>query len=169
MPANGEEGKVIMKKTVAVILAAVVGLFMLLGMAGADEMLKPYVLASSGPGTIEKKSEEVKASLSQHGFQTVGEYSPYKGVHVIVVTSDLLRNNAAKSDFGTYGVVTRISLTEKKGGEIDVAYTNPLYYAQAYQMKDALADAAVSLEKALGRKSAFGSKKGITANSSFDS
>jgi len=31
-----------MKKTFGIILVAVVGLFMFLGMAGADEMLKPW-------------------------------------------------------------------------------------------------------------------------------
>ena len=151
-----------MKKRVSAFLVSVVGLLMFLGMAGADEMLKPYVLASSGPGTIEKKAEEVKSALVQQGFQTVGEYTPYKGAHVIVVTSDVLRKNAAKSDFGAYGAISRISLTEK-GGDIDIAYTNPLYYSQAYQMKDSLADVAASLEKALGKKSAFGSKKGLNA------
>jgi len=144
------------------MLASVVGLFMLLGMAGADELLKPYVLASSGPGTIEKKTDEVKSNLVQQGFQAVGEYTPYKGTHVIVVTSDILRKNAAKSEFGAYGAIARISLNEK-GGDIEVSYTNPLYYSQAYQMKDSLTDAAASLEKALGRKSAFGSKKGLSA------
>jgi hypothetical protein len=104
----------------------------------------------------------VKSALVQQGFQTVGEYTPYKGAHVIVVTSDVLRKNAAKSDFGAYGAISRISLTEK-GGDIDIAYTNPLYYSQAYQMKDSLADVAASLEKALGKKSAFGSKKGLNA------
>jgi len=151
-----------MKKTVAIISASVIGMFMLLGMAGADEMLKPYVLGSSGPGTLEKKQDEVKASLTQQGFQTVGGYTPYKGAHVIVVTSDALKKNAAKSEFGAYGAISRIALTEK-GGEIEVSYTNPLYYAQAYQMKDPLADVAASLEKALGKKSVFGSKKGMTA------
>lgn len=151
-----------MKKTVSVVLASVVGLFMFLGMAGADDLLKPYVHASSGPGTLEKRAEEVKSGLVQQGFQTVGEYTPYKGAHVIVVSSDVLRKNAAKSEFGAYGAISRISLTEK-GGEIEVSYTNPLYYAQAYQMKDSLADVAVSLEKALGKKAAFGSKKGLTA------
>ncbi|MBI5075435.1 MAG: hypothetical protein HZB62_09780 [Nitrospirae bacterium] len=152
-----------MKKTVAVMLSVVAGLFMFLGMAvAADDMMKPYMLASSGPGTIEKKTDEVKASLVQQGFQTVGEYAPYKGAHVVVVTSDVLRKNAAKSDFGAYGAIARIALTEK-GGEIEVSYTNPLYYAQAYQMKDSLADVAASLEKALGKKSVFGSKKGLSA------
>ncbi|MBI5848960.1 MAG: hypothetical protein HZB31_13630 [Nitrospirae bacterium] len=150
------------KKTVAMILASVVGMVMFFGIACADEMLKPYVLASSGSGTLEKKKDEVKSSLLQQGFQTVGEYSPYKGAHVIVVTSDSLRKNAAKSEFGAYGAISRVALTEK-GGDIEVSYTNPLYFAQAYQMKDSLADVAVSLEKALGKKSAFGSKKGLSA------
>ena len=152
-----------MKKAVLLIMVTAVALFMFFGLAGADEMLKPYVLASSGPGAIEKKVEEVKAAVSQQGFQVVGEYSPYKGAHIIVVTSDFLRKSAAKSDFGAYGAISRIALTEKKGGDIDVSYTNPPYYAQAYQMKDSLSDAAASLEKALGKKSVFGSKNGMTA------
>ncbi len=152
-----------MKKTVAVILSSVLGIFMLLGIAVADEMLKPYVLASSGPGTLEKKKDEVKASLVQHGFQAVGEYAPYKGAYVIIVTNDALRKNAAKSEFGAYGAISRVALTEK-GNEIEVSYTNPLYYAQAYQMKDSLADVAAALEKALGKKTVFGSQKGLTAS-----
>lgn len=152
-----------MRKRVFAILVLVVGLCLFFGMAGAEEMLKPYVLASSSAGTIEKKGEEVKAAVAQQGFQVVGEYSPYKGAHVIVVTSDILRKNAAKSNFGAYGAISRISLTEKKGGEIEIAYTNPLYYANAYQMKDSLTDVAASLEKALGKKSVFGSKNGLSA------
>ncbi|MDP2156418.1 MAG: hypothetical protein Q8K68_01755, partial [Nitrospirota bacterium] len=152
-----------MKKTTLLILLTVAALVMLVGMAAADTLLKPYVLASSGAGTLDKKSEEVKTAVSQQGFQVVGEYSPYKGAYVMVLTSDLLRKNAAKSEFGAYGAIVRISLTEKQGGEIDIAYTNPLYYAQAYQMKDSLSDVGASLEKALGNKSVFGSKKGLTA------
>jgi hypothetical protein len=49
LPAHGNGGIEIMKKRVSAFLVSVVGLLMFLGMAGADEMLKPYVLASSGP------------------------------------------------------------------------------------------------------------------------
>jgi hypothetical protein len=93
----------------------------------------------------------------------VGEYTPYNGAHIIVVTSDALRKSAAKSDFGAYGAVERISLTETGKG-LQVAYTNPLYYANAYRMKDSLADVAAELEKALGKKSDFGSKDGLSAS-----
>ncbi len=154
-----------MKKSLLMMLMCVVGLLTLHGMSVAeDELLKPYVLASVEASSLDKKTGEVKAAVGQQGFQVAGEYSPYKGAHIIVVTSDALKKSAAKSDFGAYGAIVRISLTEKKGGEIEVAYTNPLYYAQAYQMKDTLSDVASSLEKALGKKSVFGSQKGMKAS-----
>jgi len=152
-----------MKKSV-VVLFCIVALLLVVSMAlAADEMLKPYVLASTESLPIEKKAEAVKTAVAGHGFQVVGEYEPYKGAHVIVVTSDALRKNAAKSDFGAYGAVERISLTET-GKELQIAYTNPLYYAQAYRMKDSLSDVAADIEKALGKKSEFGSKDGLSAS-----
>ncbi len=48
--------------------------------------------------------------------------------------------------------------------ELQVAYTNPLYMAQAYRMKDTLAETAAALEKALGKKAEFGSQDGIKPN-----
>jgi hypothetical protein len=125
-----------------------------------DTLLKPYVLASSGTGTITSKLPEVKAALTQQGFTIAGEYSPYKGAHVLVVTNDSLRNNAAKTDLGAYGAVQRISLTETPAG-LQIAYTNPPYFSQAYQLKGTLADVSASLEKALGKKTDFGSKNGL--------
>ncbi len=93
----------------------------------------------------------------------VGEYSPYKGAHVVVVTSDALKKSAAKSDFGAYGAAVRISLTEVNGS-LQIAYTNPLYMAEAYRMKGPLSAVAAGLEKALGKKAEFGSKDGLKAS-----
>jgi len=140
---------------------------MLLGISApswADDVsLKPFVLAYSGEGTIDAKLAEVKAAVEREGFQVVGEYAPYKGTHIVVVTSDELKNNAAKSNFGAYGAIARISLTEK-GKNLQIAYFNPVYMAQAYKMKDGLAGTAAKLEKALGKKETFGSKKGLKAD-----
>ena len=140
---------------------------MLLGISApswADDVsLKPFVLAYSGEGTIDAKLVEVKAAVEREGFQVVGEYAPYKGTHIVVVTSDELKNNAAKSNFGAYGAIVRISLTEK-GKNLQIAYFNPVYMAQAYKMKDGLAGTAAKLEKALGKKETFGSKKGLKAD-----
>lgn len=153
-----------MRKSSLVVLFCMALLLLVSGMASAvDEMLKPYVLASTAGQPIDKKAAEVKAVVAAHGFQVVGEYTPYNGTHIIVVTSDALRKSAAKSDFGAYGAVERISLTETGKG-LQVAYTNPLYYANAYRMKDSLADVAAELEKALGKKSDFGSKDGLSAS-----
>jgi hypothetical protein len=151
-------------KRVSVLVAVISVFLMMASSAGAeDPVLKPYVLAWTGAGTIEKKLGEVKSSLTAQGFQIVGEYSPYKGAHVVVVTSDALRKNASKSDFGAYGAVVRISLTEA-GGSLQIAYTNPIYIAEAYRMKESLSAVAAGLEKALGKKSEFGSKEGLKAS-----
>ncbi len=152
-------------RKVAVVLSALVFSIAALVSASAanDAALRPFVLGSRGPGALDAKAEEVKASVAQQGFQVVGEYSPYKGARVIVVTSDSLAAAAAKSEFGAYGAALRISVTEG-AKEIQIAYTNPLYLAPAYRMKDSLADAAAAMEKALGKKSEFGSSGGLSAS-----
>ena len=131
-------------------------------LSAADSKLKPFVLAAIEQGTIATKLDSVKSVLSQAGFEVVGEYSPYAGAHLIVVTNDALKNNAEKSEFGAYGAAQRISLTETASG-LQVAYTNPLYMAQAYRMQGDLATVASALELALGKQKEFGAKKGITA------
>ncbi|MDH4161911.1 MAG: hypothetical protein OEW15_04390 [Nitrospirota bacterium] len=128
----------------------------------ADQPLKPYLLGYRGAGAIEAKAPELKAALEQNGFQIVGSYTPYPGAQVIVATSDALKAAAAKSDFGAYGSVVRVSITNT-GKELQVAATNPRYFAAAYRMKEGLEDVAASLEQAIGRTADFGSRDGITA------
>jgi hypothetical protein len=128
----------------------------------ADQVLKPYLLGFRGAGTIEGKLPDVKAELEKKGFQIIGEYTPYTGAHVIVATSDALKAAAAKSAFGAYGAVVRVSLTST-GKELQVAATNPRYFAAAYRMQDSLDTAAAALEQAIGKTAEFGSKEGIPA------
>lgn len=127
----------------------------------ADEALKPYLLGYRGPGTIEAKLPEVKAALEQKGFQVVGEYAPYRGVQVIIVTNDALKAAAAKSAYGAYGAAMRVALADT-GKELQVSATNPRYFAAAYRLKDGLDDAAAGLEQAIGKTAEFGKKEGIT-------
>ena len=153
-----------MRKLTLNLFFVITALITVVSLAGAeDAILKPYVLAESMPGTIDKKLADVKTALGQQGLQVVGEYAPYKGAHVIVVSSDALKKSAEKSDFGGYGAVQRISLTEA-GPDLQISYTNPLYMAQVYHMKDSLSDIAGELEKALGKKTEFGSKDGLKAS-----
>ncbi len=128
----------------------------------ADQALKPYLLGFRGPATIAAKLTDVKTALAQKGFQIVGEYAPYTGATVLVVTSDALKAAAAKSAFGAYGAVMRVSLTSV-GSELQVAATNPRYFAAAYRLKEDLNDVATALEQAIGKTVEFGSKNGITA------
>jgi hypothetical protein len=126
-----------------------------------DEILKPFVLGSKSAGTVEEKAGAVKAALVANGFTVVGAYDPYPGAEVIVVTSDELKRNAANSEHGGFGAVQRVAVT-KVGNEIQVSYTNPVYMANVYRMKDDLKSVQVMLQAALGRVEDFGAK-GMTA------
>lgn len=149
-------------RNVSVVITFTI-LMILTGMAQAEEMLKPFILASVGSGDVNTTVADVKAKLTGAGFEIAGEYSPYPNAEIVVVTSDALKNAAAKSEFGGYGVGQRVSVTKVKD-EIQVAYTNPVYMANAYRMKVNLEDVAAQLKKALGFVKAYGSKEGMEAD-----
>jgi len=126
--------------------------------ADADEaLLKPFVLGSRAPGTVAEKTAAVKSALTAQGFTIAGEYTPYPDAVVIVITNDELKNNAAKSELGGFGAAVRVSVTRVKD-DVQVAYTNPVYLANAYRMKDDLAGVAAKLAIALGKQEEFGAK-----------
>ena len=120
-----------------------------------DAVLKPFVLASKGPGDLAQKLEAAKAALTKAGFTVAGSYSPYPGAAVIGVTNDELRSTAAKSEHGVFGAAMRVSLTKVKD-EIQVSYTNPPYLANAYRMTGELKDTVAKLQATLGRIEEFG-------------
>jgi hypothetical protein len=147
---------------IKIILVAVL---MLLGFNTAmaeDEMLKPFVLASTGPGVVAAKTEAAKTALTANGFTIVGTYSPYPAAMILIVTNDELKKNAAESEHGGFGAAQRVAITKVKN-EIQVSYTNPVYMANAYRMKGDLKNVYASLEKALGKVEEYGGK-GATAN-----
>ena len=127
-----------------------------------DEMLKPFVLGSKGPGTLEQKTEATKTALAANGFAVAGSYAPYPDAEVIVVTSDELKSNAAHSEHGGFGAIQRVSVTRVKN-EIQVSYTNPVYMANVYRMKDDLKGVRAKLENVLGKVEDFGAQ-GMTAS-----
>jgi hypothetical protein len=133
-----------------------------LGSALADDILMPFVLAGTSSGDVASVSGEVKSKLTAGGFQVVGEYSPYADANIIIVTSDHLKAEAAKSDFGAYGAAARVSVT-KNGDSTEVAYTNPIYMSAAYRMDNDLHDVRAALEAALGAEKDYGSEKNLTA------
>ncbi len=134
-----------------------------MGSALAEEILMPFVLASSSGGDVASVSADVKGKLTGAGFQVVGEYSPYSDANIIIVTNDAMKAAAAKSEFGAYGAAARVSVT-KNGDNVEVVYTNPVYMAAAYRMAGDGSDARAALEGALGAQQDFGSEKNLTAS-----
>jgi len=144
---------------ISVVLAAVV--LCCAASPALAEGLKPFVLGADQQGDLEKVVVASKAALQGQGFEVVGSYSPYPNAVVIVVTSEALKANAGKSDFGGYGAIQRVAVTKVKD-KVQVSYTNPPYWAAAYRMQGGLADVKAKLEAALGKQREFGSEKGLT-------
>ncbi len=128
--------------------------------AQAAETYLPFSLASNDAGTIADKVEGTKKSLLDNGFEVAGEYAPYKGAHVIVVTNDELKKAAASQARSGYIAAQRISLTEMNG-KVQISYTNPVYMSYAYRVNKPLAATSAALKKALGHIKDFGPEKAL--------
>lgn len=162
------------------VIMALVGLLSF-GAQAAGDLLKPYVLASTVTnGDVAKVTDEVRGKLTAAGFEIVGNYSPFDGANVIVVTNDDLKKAAASSDRGGYLAGMRVTVTKqygdgKKGVEykpvgstIQVAFTNPVYWAAAYRISADVSNVKAKLAATLGSQQEFGSfydyKDGISAD-----
>lgn len=127
----------------------------------ADDKFKPFVLASNNAGDLAKKITTTKSALTKAGFEIAGEYSPYEGTHIIVVTNDLLKKAAATHKRAGYVVAQRVALTTLKD-KIQISYTNPVYMAAAYHVKTDISAVNDQLSKALGHEKMFGPAEGLT-------
>jgi len=127
------------------------------GVAQAAQDLKPFVLAYETTGDISQAADQVKTKLKNAGFDIAGSYKPYDGALVIAVTDKTLKSAAASTDNGGYIAGQRVTLT-KVNGQIQVAYTNPVYYGNAYRITDEqdLNKAFDQLKSTLGFKEAYG-------------
>lgn len=125
-----------------------------------DALLKPFVLGSKTAGELAQKVEATKSALTGAGFSIAGSYTPYANTTIIAVTNDELRNTAAKSEHGGFGAALRVAVVKAKD-EVQVSYTNPPYWANAYRLRGDLKDTAAKLQSALGRIEEFGAR-GLT-------
>jgi hypothetical protein len=128
------------------------------GLVSAADKMKPFVLAAKSGGELAGKVAEVRSSLTAAGFEVVGEYTPYSGTTVLGVTNGALKQAAAASQFGLYGAVQRVGVSDQ-GGELQVTWTNPVYMAAAYRMDSDLAPVRKALASALGAASDYGCEK----------
>lgn len=143
--------------------------FMAMAMAAhAADLLKPYVLAYTTTGDVAKVTDEVKGKLTAAGFEIAGSYSPFDGANVIVVTNDALKKAAASSENGGYLAPMRVTVTKQYGNgkgvpfnpanaQIQVAFTNPVYWANAYRVSADVSDVKAKLASTLGSKQEYGS------------
>jgi hypothetical protein len=136
---------------------AIAGLITLVSAGNAlAERVQPFILGSSGSGDMAGTVSSTKDKLSGAGFEIVGTHKPYKGAEIIIFTSDELKAAARKSERGGYGAALRVAVTDN-GGNIEVAYTNPKYWANAYRMNDQIDGVSTKLKSALGAEKQFSS------------
>lgn len=133
-----------------------------LAVAADDDVMKPFVLASKGPGAMEAKVASTKAALVANGFTIAGTYSPYPSATILIVTNDDLKSNAAASEHGAYGIAQRVAIT-KTASDIQVSYTNPVYMANVYRMNGDLKNVAAKLAAAIGKAEEYGTERTMTA------
>lgn len=122
---------------------------------------KPFILAKYETAGMPAAISQVKDILTKNNFQVVGEYSPYEGSNILIITNDELRQHAAQSELGAFGAILRVTLTASKAG-IQISYTNPIYMSHVYRMKSDLADIKDRLATALGNSAEYGPEKGLT-------
>ena len=146
------------------VKSLMVGASLLYAAAGvaADAKLKTYILAEKKAGDVAAITAATKAKLGKAGFNVVGQYSPYSTATILIVTNDELKANAKNSELGAFGAAQRVTIT-KVDNEVQVAFTNPVYMANAYRMKGDLKSVAAKLKSALGNKGTFGTAEGLTA------
>ncbi len=165
-------------KRINTTLLVIAALFVGAGQASAAERLKPFELAfTTANGDMAQIETQVEQKLTANGFTIVGKYAPYTDMkfpggavvsaEVIGVTSPALKQVASQTEFGGYAAVQRVTVT-KVNNQVQVAYTNPVYMANAYRLKNNLEGVDTQLKTALGGEEAYGSNNGLTASSLRD-
>lgn len=129
--------------------------------SAADGTLKPFVLASRGPGDQAAITAEVKGKLAAAGFQLLGSYDPYPGATVLVITNDQILAASAAVPGASQAAAQRVTIT-RLGDEVQVAFTSPAYMRHAYRMKTDLSKVGRLLAATLGRLEDYGSRDGLS-------
>ncbi len=144
-------------KPAAVLLAGALIFSSQIAFAGK---LKPFVLASENAGSIADAVATTKTVLTGNGFEVVGEYAPYKTAALVVVTNSELKKIAKGTEHGGYGAVLRVAIS-KVGDQVQVSYTDPTYWHNAFRLQGNPSKVAAAMKAALGAKSTFGAE-GLT-------
>jgi hypothetical protein len=124
---------------------------------------KPYYMVTAPSTNFDAAVSDTRKIIAGSSFRLVGEYSPMPGRTIFAITNDTLLAAAAKTEFGGYGAVIRVAVTNSPKGP-QVSYVNPTYMGYSYQMKD-LSAVATATAELFGEAIPFGAKKGETKRS----
>ena len=131
------------------------------GLARAE--FRPFVAGTPVAGGLASAVDSAREKLVAEGLDVVGEYAPTEGVHILAVSSEAMRETAARSKRGGYGAVISIAL-EQAGGETLVSYQNPKYIAHGYRLEGDHESAFQAIAAALGATGYFGGEPISEAN-----
>ncbi|OMH39866.1 hypothetical protein [Desulfurobacterium indicum] len=151
-----------MKRLIGTLTLVVVALFAFVSGAFAGEKLQPFILSKLQAKTIEEGMKSAEKALKDAGFQIVGSYMPEKDVGIIVITNPELLKLAKNTEYGAFGAVERVAVVNRNG-KVEVSYTNPEYWFNAFRMEGNITPVKKALAVALGDKLEYGAKNGIDA------
>jgi len=153
---------------------AIVFLALLINISISAETLKPYVLGAVCSKSLTEAKALVKNNLKEAGFDILGEYKPASDANrwlIVVSNSELV--NAVKKEGGLRGFAAslRVALTVENS-KVNVSYTNPYYWGNAYFGDDFpkvashynkvnLQFIAAMKKSGVYKGTSFGSKKGV--------
>jgi hypothetical protein len=130
--------------------------------AADKETFKPFVLAEQSNISMDEARTKMDKLIKQSPFSIIAEYSPYDDAYIYVITSDELKSLASEAPYGGFAAPQRVSLT-KINGQMQIAYTNPVYMKHAYRMKNVdMQPILDQMTQAFGFEQFFGGE-GLTA------
>lgn len=125
------------------------------GLVRAD--FQPFIEGEALAGDLDTAAEAAREKLAVEGFELVGDYAPTDGVRVLVVTSEILLDTAARSPRGGYGAVLSVALEQGDSGT-RVSYQHPQYVAHGYRLESDNEPVFQSMASALGATGYFGAE-----------
>ncbi len=157
------------------LLITVIALILSLSIQAKN--IKPYILGAECGKSLSEATALVKKNLSAANFKILGEYQPAQDANrkvIIISNNDLI--NAVKSEKGLTGFAAalRVALTVE-GGKVQITYTNPTYWGNAYfgddftKVEKYYTNIANSLKQVMQKSgkavgSSFGSKDGVSVD-----
>ncbi|MGD8546999.1 MAG: hypothetical protein PVG50_07810 [Thiohalophilus sp.] len=143
----------------------IVGLLLCFSMTVSAAKLRPFSLAGITNIGMSTVVADVEKRLKQGGFEILGTYRPYPTAYIFAVTSEDLKKAATKSEYGGFGAVIKVSVTEvtdQKGvKQVQVTYNNPEYISLAYNMNADLSETKRRLGQVVGFDRDYGGGEGI--------